>query len=158
MGKLLVVEYLEVAPRGDLADGGRVPPVPHVGVGALYEDAAGLARALGKDLPADVEETYPPPDVSPGLLDDGVPVDVGEETQAEAFGRARVRVAVDGEARLGGVEDLPHAVLHLVVRDGAPVSRLTVGDHLIVGWRGNVCVEGGMGRWMVVVGGWGGGG
>ena len=131
MGKLLVVEYLEVAPRGDLAHSGCVPAVPHVGVGALDEDATGLAGALGKHLPAHVEETHAPPDVPPGLLDDGVAVDVGEEAQAEALGRAGVRVAIDGEAGLGGVEHLPHPVLHFVVGDRAPVSRLTVGDKVI---------------------------
>ena len=139
VGKLLVVEYLEVAPRGDLAHSGRVPAIPHVGVGALDEDATGFTGALGKHLPAHVEETHAPLDVPPGLLDDGVTVDVGEEAQAEALGRAGVRVAVDGEAGLGGVEHLPHPVLHLVVGDRAPVGRLTVGDNLIVCRGGYVC-------------------
>ena len=149
VGKLLVVaEYLEVAPRGDLAHSGRVPAVPHVGVGALDEDATGLAGALGKHLPAHVEETHAPPDVPPGLLDDGVAVNVGEEAQAEALGRAGVRVAVDGEAGLGGVEHIPHPVLHLVVGDRAPVGRLTAGDNLIVCQGGYV--YGGRGRkWRV---------
>ena len=140
--KLLVVEDLEMAPRGDLADGGGVPAVADVGVGALDEDAARLARALCEDLASDVEETHPSPDVAPRLLDDGVPVDVGEEAQAEAFGRAWVRVAVDGEAGLGGIEDLPHAILHLVVGDGAPVSGLTICHYLVVRGEGYVCRRG----------------
>ena len=37
-GKLLVVEDLEVAARGDLADGGRVPPILLVAVRRLHEN------------------------------------------------------------------------------------------------------------------------
>ena len=138
MGKLLVVEYLEVAAGGDLADCGGVPSVAYVGVRALDEDAARLTRALGEDLPAHVEEANPAPDVASRLLDDGVPVDVGEEAKAEAFGRAGVRVAVDGEAGLGRVEDLAHAILHLIVGDRAPVGRLAVRHHLVVWGKGYV--------------------
>ena len=38
--------------------------------------------------------------------------------------------AIHGEAGLGGLEDLSHTVLHLVVGDRAPVGGLTVCDGL----------------------------
>lgn len=44
---------------GDFADGGRMPAVSLVAVGALDEDGA-VAQALGKNLPADVVQTHSP--------------------------------------------------------------------------------------------------
>ena len=135
VGEVPVVKDAHVTPRGDLTDGRRMPPVAHIRVGTLHEYAA-LTQALRPHLPAHVEEPYPPHDVPARLLDDRVPVYVGEEPQAEAVGGAGVREAVDGEAGLGGVEDFPDAVLHLVVVDGAPVRRLAVGHGLVVDGRG----------------------
>ena len=56
----------------------------------------------------------------PGLLHDGVPVDVGEEAEAEPVGVAGVGEAVHGDAGLAGVEGLAHAGVELVVGDGTP--------------------------------------
>ena len=57
--------------------------------------------------------------MSPGLLHHGVPVDVGEETQAEPVALAGVREPVNRDAGLAGVEGLPHAGVQLVVGNAA---------------------------------------
>lgn len=65
-------------------------------------------------------------------LHGGVAVDVGEQAQAEALGVGRICKSVHGEGGLGRVEDLSHALVQLVVRDGAPEGRLTVRDRFQV--------------------------
>ena len=146
-GKLLVVEDLEVAAGGDLADGGRVPAVLLIAIGRLDEDGR-VREAFGEHLPADVVQPDALPDVLPRLLNDIVPVDVGEDAEAEPFAAAGVGEPVDSDVVLGGVEVLPDARVHLVVGDAAPVGRLGVGDGLHInivwelgGWggRGEVC-------------------
>ena len=69
-------------------------------------------------------------------LHGGVAVNVGEQTQAEALRVGGVREAVHGEGGLGGVEGLSHPLVQLVVGDGAPKGRLTVGHRLEVWTRG----------------------
>lgn len=68
----------------------------------------------------------------PGHLHRGVPVDVAEQAQTEAFRVGRVGEAVDGERRLRGVERLSHPLVELIVGYGAPEGRLAVGDGLQV--------------------------
>lgn len=68
-------------------------------------------------------------------LHGGVAVDVGEQAQAEAFGVGGVGKSVHGEGGLGRVKDLPHALVQLVVGDGAPEGGLAVRD------RFQVCVR-----------------
>ena len=92
-GELLVVEYLEVAAGRDLADGGWVPEVAVVAVGRLDEDR-GVGQTLGEHLAAVVVELDAAADVLPGLLHHVVPVDVGEQPQAEPLAAARVREPV----------------------------------------------------------------
>lgn len=58
----------------------------------------------------------------------GVAVDVGEQAQAEALGVGRIRKSVHREGGLGRVKDLPHALVQLVVGDGAPEGGLAVRD------------------------------
>lgn len=58
----------------------------------------------------------------------GVAVDVGEQAQAEALGVGRICKSVHCEGRLGRVKDLSHALVQLVVGDGAPEGRLAVRD------------------------------
>jgi len=53
LSKELVVEDLETAAAGDLADGGRVEAVLIVAVPALYKDAA-VAHTLGVHLAPDI--------------------------------------------------------------------------------------------------------
>jgi len=146
-GKLLVVEDLEVAARGDLADGGRVPPILLVAVRRLDEDCR-VGEAFGEHLPPDVVQSHTLADVLPRLLDNIVPVDVGEDAEAEPFATARIGEAVDSDVVLRRVEVLTDARVHLVVGDAAPVGRLGVGDglHINIVWelgvwggRGEVC-------------------
>lgn len=76
---------------------------------------------------------WPPlTDMPPCQLHSCVPVDVGEQPQAEALRVGGVGEAIHRHGRLGGVECLPDALVELVVGDGAPEGRLTVGDGLQV--------------------------
>ena len=65
-----------------------------------------------------------------GLLDHGVPVDVGEEAQTEPVPLAGVGEPVHRDAGLAGVEGLPDPGVELVVGDGAPEGGLAVHDRL----------------------------
>ena len=67
IGEILIVEDTHVAAGWDLADGGRVPAVAHVGVWALDEDG-GFAVALRPHLPAHVEEVHSTSYVPASLL------------------------------------------------------------------------------------------
>lgn len=71
-------------------------------------------------------------DMPPRQLHSRVPVDVGEQPQAEALRVGGVGEAIHRHGRLGGVECLPDALVELVVGDGAPEGRLAVGDRLQV--------------------------
>lgn len=62
----------------------------------------------------------------------GVAVDVGEQAQAEALGVGRICKSIHREGGLGRVKDLSHALVQLIVGDGAPKGRLTVCDWLQV--------------------------
>ena len=61
-----------------------------------------------------------------------VPVDVREDSEAEALAAAGVGEAVHGDVVLASVEVLPDPGVGLVVGDGAPVGRLAVHDGLHV--------------------------
>ena len=65
-----------------------------------------------------------------GLLDHGVPVNVGEEAQTEPVPLAGVREPVHRDAGLAGVEGLPDPGVELVVGDGAPEGGLAVHHRL----------------------------
>jgi len=134
-GKFLVVEDLEVAAWGDLADGGRVPAVLLVAVGRLDKDGR-VREAFREHLTADVVQPHTLPDVLPRLLHNIVSVDVGEDAKAESFAAAGVGETVDSDIVLGGVEVLADARVHLVVGDAAPVGWLGVGDglHINIVW------------------------
>ena len=72
-------------------------------------------------------------DVPAGVLDGGVAVDVGQQAEAEAVLVVRgVGEAVHQHAGGGGVVGLAHAVVELVVDDGAPVAGLLVLHRLYV--------------------------
>ena len=60
--------------------------------------------------------------MAPGLFHNGVPVDVGEEPQAEPVPLAGVSEPVHGDAGLTGVEGLAHPSVELVVGDEAGVG------------------------------------
>lgn len=74
--------------------------------------------------------------VPPGHLHRGVPVDVGQQAQAETLRVRRVCEAVHRQRRLGGVERLADALVQLVVGYRAPEGRLRVGHRLQVCDRG----------------------
>lgn len=71
-------------------------------------------------------------DVPPRELHSRVPVDVGEQPQAEALRIGGVGEAVHGHGRLRGVECFPNALVQFIVGDGAPEGWLAVGDRLQV--------------------------
>lgn len=68
----------------------------------------------------------------PRELHGRVPVDIGEQPQAEALRVGGVGEAIHCHGRLRGVERLPDALVQLVVGDGAPEGGLAVGDGLQV--------------------------
>ena len=81
--------------------------------------------------------------MAPGLLHHGVPVDVGQQAQAEPVPLAGVREPVHGDAGLAGVEGLAYPGVELVVGDGAPEGGLAVHDWLgLQGWRGRAGLAG----------------
>ena len=71
-------------------------------------------------------------DVATRELHRGVAVDVGQQAQAEALRVGRVGEAVHRQRGLRGVEGLAHALVQLVVGDGAPEGRLAVRHRLEV--------------------------
>ena len=78
-----------------------------------------------------------------GLLDHGVPVNVGEEAQAEPVPLTGVSEPVYRNAGLAGVEGLPDPGVELVVGDGAPEGGLAVHDRLCLqGRRGGAGLSG----------------
>lgn len=69
--------------------------------------------------------------VSTSVLNSGVSVDVGEESQAESVGIVGgVCEAVHDDARAWGMECFPHSVVQLIIHDGTPVLRLLIGHWL----------------------------
>ncbi len=65
--------------------------------------------------------------MSPCVLNGGVSVDVGQETQAEAVRvGGGVSETVHVYAVMPCMKSLPHSVVELVIHDGAPVLRLLV--------------------------------
>lgn len=69
-------------------------------------------------------------DVPPGQLHGRVPVDVGQQAQAETLRVGGVSEAIHGHGGLRGVESLPHPLVELVVGYGAPEGRLAVSHRL----------------------------
>ena len=95
--ELLVVEYLEAAAWGHLADGGRVEAVGVVAVDTLDKDAA-VRHALSKTLAANIVEENALSNVSSGVFNGGVTVHIGEETKGEAVSTgAWLSVAVNDD-------------------------------------------------------------
>ena len=127
----LIVEYFEATARGYFTDGGGVESVVEVTVPALYEYRR-VGQALGVHLAVHVVEVHPLADVPPGVLDGRVAVHVGELAEAEPVVVlvAGVGEAVDDDAVAGGVVDLAHPAVELVVGDGGPVERLLEGHGL----------------------------
>lgn len=65
--------------------------------------------------------------VPASVLDGGVAVDIGKQTETESvLVIGRVCKAVNQNAAGRGVERLPHPVVELVVSYGAPVLRLFI--------------------------------
>lgn len=123
--------HTTILTRWNLADGGWMPLVPSVGVRTLHKDA-GLALALCIHLSSHVEQVDSSADVPAGVLNLLVPVNVGQQAQTEPVLGAGVREAIHGQAGLGGLEDLTHSVLHLVVAHHTPIGRLCVSNGLII--------------------------
>ena len=68
-------------------------------------------------------------DVTPRLLHHSVPVDIGEQAEAEAvLVVGRVCEAVHQDAPRRGMKGLPHTVVELIVSYGAPVLWFLVTD------------------------------
>jgi len=128
-GELLVVENFQVTTRRNLAHSGRMPAVALVAVRRLHKNGW-LWLALSKDLAPDIVQPHALPYVPPCLLHHRVAVDVRQQTEAEPISLTRVGEPVHGNARLRRVERLAHPGIELVIRNGAPKSRLAVHHRL----------------------------
>ena len=108
-----------------------MPPIRLVAVGRLHKDGS-LGEAFGVHFAVHVVQSYALANVLPCQLDHHIPVDVGEDAEAEPLAAAGVGEPVDGDVVVAGVEVLAHPGVHLVVGDGAPVGRLAVHHRLHV--------------------------
>lgn len=132
LSKLLIVENFQAAPAGDLADSGRMEAVMVVAVPALHKDAA-VAQALGIHFSSNVVQVDAFSDMSPGVFYCGVPVNVGEQPEAEAvLIVGRIGETVHQHTCGGGVERFAHAVVELIVHNRAPVFWFLIGNGLNV--------------------------
>ena len=113
--------------------GRRVPAGAGVGEGGAAQRWQEGPRGGWGGLGCQGCVVWPPlTDMPPCQLHSRVPVDVGEQPQAEALRVGGVGEAIHRHGRLGGMECLPNALVELVVGDGAPEGRLAVGDGLQV--------------------------
>lgn len=112
--KLLVVENFQIASGGYFTDSCWVPAVTLVAVWALNKHRA-VTQTFSEDLTSDVIQPYPTTDMSARHLHLLRPVDIGEQTEAEALRVGGVGEPVDGEGGLRRVERLSHPRVQLVV-------------------------------------------
>lgn len=111
LGKELVVEDLEAAATGDLADSGWVEAVLIVAVPALYKDAA-VTHALGVDLSPDIVQMHALSYVSPGIFYCWVSVDIRKKSKTESVPVIwRVCESIYKHASGGSLECLPNSVV-----------------------------------------------
>lgn len=83
LGEKLVVEDLETAATGNLADSGWVEAMLVVAVSALHKDAA-VAHTLSIDFSPDVVQMHTLSYVSPGVFYGGVSVDIRKQSETES--------------------------------------------------------------------------
>lgn len=73
-----------------------MPTITLVTIGGLNENGR-VAQALGKHFAADVVEPDSFADVTSRLFDDGIAVDIRQQTEAKALRVARICEAVNGD-------------------------------------------------------------
>lgn len=117
-GELLVVEDLEGAARGDFAYGGGVEAVVVVAVAGLHEDSR-VTEAFSVDFAADIVEVDALADVSTGVLNGRVSVDVGKLTKTESVVVlvGGVSEPVNDDRMIVGVVDFAHSAVEFIVGD-----------------------------------------
>lgn len=76
-----------------------MPPVTLVAIRRLNENGR-VAEALGKDLSTNVVETNSFTNVTSRLFHDRITVNIGQETEAKAFGIAWISETVHCDGRL----------------------------------------------------------
>lgn len=84
LSKLLVVENFETTSTGDLADSGGVEAMVVITVATLDKNA-GVTETLCIHLSSHIVQVHSFADVSAGVFDCGVTIDIGEQPQAEAI-------------------------------------------------------------------------
>lgn len=130
LGKLLIVEYFEAAATGDLADSGGVETVVIVAVATLNEDAA-VTQTFSIHLSTYIVKMDSFSNVASGVLDGGVAVDIGQQTQAEAIAVVGgVGEAIHQHTGGGRQECFSHPIIQLIVHNGAPVLGFLIGHRL----------------------------
>jgi len=125
--KLLVVEDLEAAARGDLADCGGVEAVVIVAVPALYEDGA-IGQTFSVHLAPHVIKVNTLANVPSRVLYGRVPVDIAElaKTEPVVVLDTGVGEPVDDNAVTVGVVHLSHPTVQLIVGNTGPVDWLLI--------------------------------
>jgi len=100
----------------------------------LMMENSGLWHTFSHGDPQDSSQPSPTfSDMPSRVLDGGIAVDVGKQTEAKPLGVVRrVRVTVDNDRSRSRVEHLTDAVVQLVVRDRRPVPLLLVRHRLHV--------------------------
>lgn len=122
LSKLLIVEDLEAAAAGDLADGSGMEAMVVVAIPALHENA-GVTQTLGVHLSSNIIQVNTFANMAAGILDCGVAVDIGQKAQAKAiFVVGRISEAVHQHASRGGMVSLTNTVIQLIVHNRAPVA------------------------------------
>lgn len=76
-----------------------MPTIALVAVGALDEDGR-VAEAFGENLAANIVKADTLADVTPRLLYHGIPINIREETKAEALRIAWIRKAIHRDGGL----------------------------------------------------------
>jgi hypothetical protein len=101
-----------------------------VAVPTLHKDAT-VTEAFGIYLPSNVIKMNSFSNMSPGVFDSGIPVNVGKQPKAETvLIVGRVSETIHQHACGGGMECLTHAIVELIVDNRAPVFWFLISDCL----------------------------
>lgn len=121
LSKFLVVENFQAAPTGNLADGSGMKSMVVIAVPTLHEDAA-VTQAFGIHLSSNVIKVNSFSDMSPGVFNSRIPVNIGEQPKAEAvLVVGRIGETVHQHTCGGCMERFTHTVVELIVDNRAPV-------------------------------------
>lgn len=126
LSEFLVVEDLEAAAAGDLADSCGVEAMMVVAVSTLDENA-GVTQTLCIDFSSNIIQVDTFANVATRVFNSGVAIDVGEQAQAEAvLVVGWVSESINQHAGGGSVVSLSYTIIQLIVHNRAPVTGLLI--------------------------------